>query len=76
MRSDEYIRAISRSSGLSQYELSKRMGRSKSYVSVYLANGISPRIGLAAEIADAAGCDLLVRNRETGEEEIVEPPER
>lgn len=77
MKARDFIRGtMSLGNGISQQEVSRRMRRNKSFISKYLASGNIPSIELAAEIADAVDCDLIVYNRETGLEDIIEPPER
>ena len=77
MKARDFIRGVmSLGNGISQQELSRKIGRHKRFISGYLASGRVPSIELAAEIADAVDCDLIVYNRETGLEDIIEPPER
>lgn len=61
---------------LSTREISLKMGRSHSYLSRYLYRESVPSSDNLAEIMDAINHDLLVRNRSTGEEIIIDPPEK
>ena len=57
--------------GVSAYGLSKRMGRSRTYIGRILQGGICPSSDRLAYIADAAGYDLLLRPRRGGEDIII-----
>lgn len=61
---------------LSTVETSLKMGRSRGYLSSYIARGNEPGITLMAEICDAIGYDLLIRNRNDGTEIIIDPPKK
>lgn len=76
MRASDFVRGVLGMGNLSQQEVSRRIGRNEKFIANYLSSGRAPSIELAAEIANAVGCDLIVYSRETGHEEIIEPPER
>ncbi len=59
----------------SAVETSRKMGRSDGYISRYVSGKVVPGVDVFAEILDTCGYDLLMRNRETGEETTIEPPE-
>ena len=76
MRVDAVGKAVADHSGVSLYEVSRRLGRSEAW-----AGMVSKRPGVQAatlaRIAEACGCDLVVVDRETGERvATIDPPER
>lgn len=74
MQARDIIRAVVSDSGSSITQASKDMGRSDLYLSSYASRGRIPSIELMAEIGDATGHDLLLRNRKTGREITIDPP--
>ena len=60
----------------STIEVSRAMGRSRGFISAYLAKGNSPSADLLSEICDAIDYDLLMRNRKDGSEIIIGPPDK
>lgn len=76
MRAEDVLRAMVDDCDLPYMQISKKIGRSKLYIGSYLSKKQKPNIELMAEIGDATGHDLLVRNRETGREIIIDPPEK
>lgn len=76
MRAEDVLREMVHDCDLSQREISKRMGRSHLYVASYVSKKQKPNIELMAEIGDVTGHDLLIRNRRTGREIIIDPPEK
>jgi hypothetical protein len=52
------------------------MGRSHSYLSRYIYRNSTPSADILSEMLDVIGWDLLARNRETGEEIPIDPPQR
>ena len=75
MQAKEVIRAMIEDSGISQRQVSLSMGRSGHFISSVLGNGRMPNIELMAEMADSAGFDLVLRNRHTGNEIQIDPPD-
>lgn len=65
---------MARDSGMSLSGLSKDMGRKRAFLSTYLATDRVPSVELMAEVCDASGHDLIVRNRETLKEMVLDPP--
>ena len=63
-------------SGMSKAELSRSMGKNGNYLSVVLNRGSVPQADTFSMIADASGYDMLVRRRDTGEEILIDPPEK
>lgn len=74
MDASEIIRACLADCSKSARQVCRDMGRSETFLSSR-RNRI-PTIKLMAEIADATGHDLLIRNRESGNEFIIDPPNR
>lgn len=61
-------------SGISNYDLSKALGKTPAYVSVIFSRGSVPKTDTFAKIADAAGYDLLLRSRDDEIEIVIDPP--
>lgn len=60
---------------LSLWGGSKLMGRSGPYLDSAVRRGVIPSVAIAAELADVCGCDLIIRDRATGETvATIEPP--
>lgn len=76
MKAREVIRAVVSDSGRSITEVCRAMGRGDLFLSSYASRGRIPGIELMAEICDSTGHDLIVRNRETGLEIPIDPPQR
>lgn len=76
MNAKEVFRHVVDNSGLSRAGLARSMGRTTSYFTNVLSRGSVPKLDTFAEIADVSGYDLLVRHRQSGEEILVDPPER
>ena len=76
MKAETAIREVVSDSGKSMYRVSLDMGRSKLYIGQAVSSGQIPTIKTMAEICDATGHDLLVRNRETGREIVIDPPKK
>lgn len=76
MQAKQIIRAIVDDSGIPMTRISKAMGRSTLFIGRYVSRQVPPGSELLAEICDATGHDLLVRNRTTGREIVIDPPER
>ena len=76
MQPGDVVRVLADDYGISRIELSRKLGRSDFFISNYISTGRLPRIELLAEICDATGHDLLVRNRTTGREIIIDPPRK
>lgn len=76
MQSVDAIKEVVSDSGKSMYRVSLDMGRSKLYIAQAVHAKQIPTIKTMAEICDATGHDLLIRNRRTGREIIIDPPEK
>lgn len=76
MQANKVIRATTQDCSISLRGVSRAMNRSESFLANYLSTGRIPNLELMAEIADATGHDLIVRNRDTGLEILIDPPER
>jgi hypothetical protein len=54
---------------------SKSMGRKGPYLDSYIRRASVPSVTVAAELADVCGCDIIIRDRATGETvATIEPP--
>lgn len=70
------ISAIITRSGKNANQLSADLGRSREYVR-NAASKAAPSIATVADVADAAGCDVCIIDRETGAVvATVTPPRR
>lgn len=76
MRARDIIAAIVGDSGKSGYQLSHEMGMSHGYISQKVAAGSPPNTETIAAICAATGHEVVIRNRKTGHEIIIDPPER
>lgn len=76
MKPEEIVPYIVRESGCSTIAISDAMGRSRGYLAAYIANKRTPNIKLLAELGDELNYDLLIRNRKTGREIIIDPPKK
>lgn len=76
MQSEDIVREVVSDSGKSMYRVSLDMGKSRLYIAQVVHARRLPTIRTMAEICDATGHDLLVRNRTTGREIIIDPPEK
>lgn len=76
MKAKRIFNKVVNTSGLTKAELARRMGRNDNYIRGYVTRGSIPKVDTFAEIADVSGYDLLVRHRQSGEEIIIDPPER
>lgn len=74
MDAKNIISAAVSDSGKKITAVSRDMGRTRIFLSSYISRGRLPSIELMAEIADATGHDLLLRNRRTKNEIIIDPP--
>lgn len=77
MQVDRTIHAIVEHSPMTGEEVSAALGKSRGYVSVAAGRGRSPSLATVANVADACGVDVVLRDRATGEElGTVDPPRR
>lgn len=76
MDSSEVIKAVVEDSELSMYAVSGLMGRSRLYIGQAVSAKRIPTIRTMAEICEATGHDLLIRNRKTGREITIDPPKK
>lgn len=53
--------------------LSRHLGKSDAYISALLSRGNIPSAVLFCKISNLCGYDVIVRNRVTGEETIIDP---
>lgn len=76
MRVTDAVRTLAAHAVMSLYDVSRSCGRSESW-----AKGVAGREGVAlatiADVADVAGCDIVIRDRGTGETVgVIDPPRR
>ena len=76
MKAIDISRHVVRTSGLTDRAAAKNAGRSKDGFSPYIYRQHMPSVPVLAELCEACNFDLLVRNRKTGEETIIDPPEK
>ena len=77
MQVDETISVMIAHSGLSARGVSAALGRSQNWATMSAGRGRDPKLSTVAAVADVAGCDVVIRDRATGEElGTIEPPER
>ena len=74
MDANKAFNTVMSRSGLSKVELSESLGKKRTYVSTMIYKNRVPKTDTFAWIANACGWDLLTRNRETGEEIVIDPP--
>lgn len=75
MQAQEVLRHFFGKGRMSTIEVSKKMGKSRSYLSNYLSTGRVPSLELTAEIMDAIDNDVVIRDRSTGQEIPIDPPQ-
>ena len=65
---------VASKSGKSVREIGTSAGRSPAGFAPYIYKHNQPSLTVAALLCDVCGFDLLVRQRDTGEETIIDPP--
>ena len=76
MQSNELLQEMIRSRNLSKRKVSEMLGRSRDYTSRMIAGKVSPKASTLAEYGEVLGYDLILRDRETGTEIPIDPPEK
>lgn len=77
MQVNEVIRSIIDSRGLSARGISLALGKADTWARNTMANTRAPRIDTVADVADYAGYDIAIVDRETGAVlGTVDPPRR
>lgn len=76
MQARNIIKAIVDDSDKTMYRISLDMGRSKLFIGRYVNRQVPPGCELLAEICEATGHELVVRNKTTGQEIIIDPPDK
>lgn len=77
MQVDSVIKELISHSRLSYRGMSAALGRSPEWARLTAQPGRDPKLSTVAAVADAAGCDVAIIDRATGERlGTVEPPER
>ena len=74
---DRTIRTLIDHSGMSTRAMSAALGRGSSWASTTAQPGRVPSLATVADVADVAGCDVVIVDRATGERVgVVDPPRR
>lgn len=73
MRAIDVSNHVYKRSGLTVRQVGKLAGRSENGFSPYIYRQNEPSVHLLALLCDVCGFDLLVRQRDTGEETIIDP---
>lgn len=74
---NDVIAALVKRSGKSYNAVSADLGRSREYVRQAATSKRGPALATVADVADAAGCDVVIVDRETGATvATVTPPRR
>ena len=77
MQLDAVIRYLLDHSGVSDRAASAALGHSPAWAGLTAQPGRDPKLSTVCSVADLAGVDIALIDRETGEElGRVEPPER
>lgn len=67
MQATEALRLIADRLPMPKHEASRRLGRSRNFVTNTIKNSSIPRVDTLAAIAGLAGIDVCLVDRETGE---------
>lgn len=73
MRADKVLLAIIAKEGLTDSEVSSRIGKSPRYLDSIRYRHAMPKTDTMATVCDAIGYDLLVRSRDDGYEIEIDP---
>jgi len=76
MQLEKVIRLLIKKKGYTLESAALKCNRTGSYFSAMLARHSAPRVDTMASICDTLGWDLIVRDREDGYEETIDPPIR
>lgn len=77
MQVDHVIRAMIDRSAMSANAFSAALGKSREWARMTAKPGREPKLGTVADVADVAGCDVCIIDRETGAVvATVTPPRR
>lgn len=77
MQVNDVIDALSKQCGKTYNEMSADLGRSREYVRQAATSKRGPALATVADVADVAGCDVVIIDRTTGEAvATIEPPRR
>ena len=75
MQVDKAIRTLLDHSGQSDRAISHALGKSDAWARLTAQAGRDPKTGTLADVADLAGCDVVIIDRATGERlGTIEPP--
>lgn len=74
MNARDVLKAITRKAP--DTKLSLAMGKNSNYLSVAKSRKSVPQADTFAMISNVCGYDLLVRERDTGDEIIIDPPDK
>lgn len=73
MQAIKVLPAILARENVSSTEISRRMGKGRTYLSAVISSGRTPQMDTLVTILDACGYDLIARNRADGTEHVIEP---
>ena len=77
MQVDEVIKRLIERSGMSYRAASSALGKSANWAGVTAQPGRAPKLDTVADVADVVGCDVVIRDRVTGETVgVIDPPRR
>ena len=68
------LRTVISNGGMPKATLSVSMGKAYTFINTTISRGSIPKTDTFAQIADACGYDLLLRQRSTNDEIIIDPP--
>ena len=74
MQAIEFIKSQFGRGKHSTIEAAKRIDKHQTFISDFISKNRIPRVDSFSLILRSIGFDLIARNRETGEETIIDPP--
>ena len=76
MKITNVIRALAKHAGMSMYDVSRALDHAPAWAGV-VAGREGVALATIADVADVAGCDVVIRDRATGDDVgVIEPPRR
>lgn len=69
----EALSSAIKTSGLSRYAVSRRLGKTQAYIGAMFSRESIPKTDTYATIADVCGYDLLLRRRADDSEIVIDP---
>ena len=74
MQAIEFLKSQFGRGRRSTIQTSIELGREQTYINGFISKNRTPRTDAFADILRVIDYDLIARNRETGEETIIDPP--